>query len=396
MILHFSSLPILKIAKIAQLINILLSLVLTFALLKISDELFPARVWARLISLGSLGLLPVYYRTFAYPRGEPYVALLSMLAAWQAMRLFGRQTGTWLAAILLGLTLGLDILARQWAFFFFPALFIYGALYIWAERPRLRQILAQLALVGLVAALVGGWFYLSLYQRFGTMTAFNRTAGDQFLGNQEAGFYTGTGNGYLFTKPVRPLMSNQLLPILYADAWGDYWGYFLIEGVDSRTGRFVEGIFFENAMLSPSHGGLITNYDTFGAYLGQVNLVAVLPSLIFVAGLLFGIWEVLLCLRPPGGPRPIEASTLLTLALVFTLGGYFWFLVTYPSQAGGGTTIKATYILQVFPLFALLAANLFEKVPLLRSKQKWLWGLVPVFLYNFPALITHFYVWPWK
>lgn len=392
LILRISGLPLLQVAKIAQMIDLLLSLALTYTLLKIADELFPQRVGPRLIALGLLGMLPVYYRTFAYVRGEPYVAWLTLLAAYQAIRLFGRGQGGWLRASLLGLTLGLDMLARQWAFFFFPALFIYAGLCIWAEPARIRRIFGQLILAGLVAALVGGWFYVSLYERFGSLTAFNRTPGSQLLANQPADFYSGTGNGYLFSKPVRPLMSNQVGPILYADTWGDYWGYFLIEGIDSHTHRYVEGIYFERDVVSPKHAGLLTNYDSFGSYLGHVNLVSLLPSSVLLAGLIFGVWEAIRSLRAATRRLPVQGSVLPALALVFTLAGYFWFLVTYPSIEAGGTTIKASYVLQVYPLFALLAANLFEKVSFLRSKQKWLWALALVFVYDFPAFITQYFL----
>jgi 4-amino-4-deoxy-L-arabinose transferase-like glycosyltransferase len=409
LILRLTGLPILQVAKIAQLINVLLSLALSYTLLKLADELFPGRVSARLIALGMLALLPVYYRTFAYPRGEPYVALLTLVACYLAIRLLARTaapppngaTATtreagWGGAVLLGLILGLDVLARQWAFFFFPALFIFAALCVAADRSRFKQILVRLALAGLVAALVGGWFYLYLYRRFGSITAFNRSPGEQFLANQPDTFYTGTGNGYLFSKPVRPLLSNQVVPILYADTWGDYWGYFLIEGISAHSHTYELGVYFERALRSPGYAGMLTNYDTFGAYLGRVNLVSLLPTMLFLAGLLYGLWELIIAWRPARLKQPVEASLLLTLTLVFTLGGYLWFLVTYPSVEAGGTTIKATYILQIYPLFALLVANLFEKLSFLRAKEKWLWGLSLIFLHNFPALLTHYFANPWK
>ena len=391
-----AGLPLLQALKVAQLVDFLLSLILTFTLLKIADTLFPGRIAARLISLGMLALLPVYYRTFAYVRGEPFVACLTLVAVYLSIQIFARRRADWPRVITLGVILGIDILARQWAFFFFPALLAFVLLCAWAGETQFKAALVRVVAIILLAALLGGWFYVSLYQNYGTLTAFNRKPGEQNLGNQPVSFYTGLGLNNLFSKPVRPLLNNRLLPILYSDTWGDYWGYFLVYVIDSRSGSQVAGSNFENAISGHPPAWISTNYDSFGTYLGSVNAIAVVPSLIFLAGLLYGIWELLRYLRPEGKRPPLDGSALLTLTAIFALAGYFWFLVTYPSASSGSATVKATYIIQVYPVLALLVANLFEKLAFLRARQKWLWLLGLAFLYDFSAFITHFNVQPWK
>jgi hypothetical protein len=255
--------------------------------------------------------------------------------------------------------------------------------------------MVRLGLASLLALLVGGWFYASLYQRYGTLTAFNHAPGGQLHASQPLSFYTGLGLSSLFSKPVRPELKNRLFPILYSDVWGDYWGYFLIYVIDGRTGNQVAGANFENAVLGPPHAWLLSDYDSFGPYLGEVNLVSILPSLVLVAGIVYGLGELIKSIRPPAGVQSVEASWLLSLSLVFALAGYFWFLIGYSTFNSGGDTIKASYILQAYPVCALLVANLFEKVSFLRAKEKWLWVLGLVFLNNLPALLTHFFLPPW-
>lgn len=67
------------------------------------------------------------------------------------------------------------------------------------------------------------------------------------------------------------------------------------------------------------------------------------------------------------------SSALLVLA---SLAGYFWFLLSYPNL-GKGDTIKATYMLQIFPFLALGGAQLLEW---LRTRRPRLWGACLIYL----------------
>ena len=42
---------------------------------------------------------------------------------------------------------------------------------------------------------------------------------------------------FSFTNPIRPNFSNQFISILYADTWGDYWGYFVFTSTKLDLGR---------------------------------------------------------------------------------------------------------------------------------------------------------------
>ena len=88
-------------------------------------------------------------------------------------------------------------------------------------------------------------------------------------------------------------------------------------------------------------------------------------------------------------PRVICAFLLLTI--ITTMAGYFWFLIMYPNP-GKGDTIKATYVLQIYPFIAILAGILLEYVKT-RSQLFYrlgLCGLCLTFVHNFMAMLTHY------
>lgn len=377
-------------AKFAQLINVSLSLLLTFFLLKLCDQLDDDNTWLKFTALALLGILPVYYRTFAFVRGEPYVATFAVLSIYQALRLFSAQKKL-VHALILGVELGLLILSRQWGFFLFPAIGILAALLAWKEKRF--TLIGWTTVSFIVAFVLGGWFYLLLFRQYGTISAFNKTPAESFsFSNQPLTFYTGMGDGLLFRDPIRPAFANQLFPIFYADTWGDYWMYFTIYGRDTRTGELLSGVSLLNAAQSnPQPKWLVTNRFTVRTYQGSVNFIALLPTALLLAGLIAGLVDMLrlIGIHPQTSSQTTRA--LLALIVLFSFLGYAWFLIRYPSL-DVGNTIKATYLIQVFPLLAVLSAYLLKQM-----KQHWPYiervvsiVLVIIFLYNLPAFVTHF------
>ena len=63
--------------------------------------------------------------------------------------------------------------------------------------------------------------------RYGGPLAFSRPDPTQWtLQGRPSEFYTGLGLNKLFTEPYSPNFRNQLLPVTYADWWGDWHRYF--------------------------------------------------------------------------------------------------------------------------------------------------------------------------
>lgn len=352
-------------AKVGQLQNIPLSLGLTILLVYLCELAHPGHSSFKVVTLLLLGMLPVYYRTLSLLRGEPFVAFFALLTVYWLLRMVRDGDYGLRASVRLGAALGLLALSRQWGLMLYPAIALWALVVLIRQRHAALPLGRALTAAFALAAVVGGWFYLSLYLRFGTLTAFNMPPARTFsLANQPPDFYLGLGDGLLFRDPTRPSFENQALPILYADTWGDYWEYHLIRGDNQRT-------------LIP--------------FLGRVAALSLYPTLILMAGVLAGAADLL---RWPawvgqGAPQAPGWRSLAALVVLVSLAGYAWFLIRYPHPRGA--TIKATYILQVFPFAALLGADLLEWA---RSKRRWVWGvllllLVLVIGHNLPALVTH-------
>jgi hypothetical protein len=135
-----------------------------------------------------------------------------------------------------------------------------------------------------------------------------------------------------------------------------------------------------------------TNYETIAAYLGRVNLVSTFPSVLALASLLIAAMGIVQRRSNDSliGHRK-KINAFLLLAIGTTMVGYFWFLIMYPS-IGKGRTIKATYVLQVFPLIAILVGFFLEHV---KKRSQFLYrlilgGLCFSFFHNIFAMLTHY------
>jgi hypothetical protein len=370
-------------AKSAQLLNWLFSIGLTLYVLKICELIRPGEAGFKFCALLSLGMLPVYYKTFSLIRGEPLGALLVVVAAYHFLSMLLKKDFSMRRTLTLGLVIGLAILSRQWSFLILPA-FACSILLTWRSRSfgENRAFVSALAASVLVAALVGGWFYVSYPWgaarpgRFGTymtkvsdrMSDYTDAAGNSYWTQvSELSFSVNVGN--LFTTPVRDALADQIISIFYSDTWGDYWGYFVTGKSEQPTG--------------------------VRRYLGRVNLVSLLPTAVLLAGLGLGVYGLSTSSFRMRAADGGAAFGLLSLLVAWTLVGFSYFLLVMPNT-GHGVGVKAAYVLQIFPFVAILAAGVLEKAE--RKSRRLYWCavvlLVGVALHNVPAMITHYVVTP--
>jgi 4-amino-4-deoxy-L-arabinose transferase-like glycosyltransferase len=372
----------------AQLFNVLLSVGVTWLVVGMAGLAGGGDA----LKIGAVALLasfPVYFKTFALVRGEPWLAFFAVLAAWLTLRMVRSAEARPAAAIAAGAALGLALLSRQWGFLLAPAIVVLVAVVAWHDGARRRALTLALALLLGTAAVTAGWFYLRLPAEEGGVLAFNRRPSPQWsLLNQPTHFYLGLGLDRLFCDPVRPSFPNQLLPTFYAETWGDYWGIFVVYARDAKTGQFLRARRLEEALTEdPRPGVYVTNRDRIAPYLGRVNVAALAPFGLALAGLGLGTARLF---RFAARATPETAvPALFTLVVAASFAGYFLFLVRYP-ELGRGDTIKATYMLQAFPFLALLGAA--ALVELERRSRRWHRAAVVLLLlawmHNLPAMIT--------
>lgn len=364
--------------KTAQAINFIFSIGITLLFIQIAETLRPGSRTLKIASLALLGVMTVYYKSFAQARGEPYVAFFTVWAIYLVLRLIqNRDRLIWKDGLFLGLILGLLGLSRQWGFMLFPAVIALVPL-AWIADRKLDWRLSKVFATGMVVAfLVSGWFYIYLYLNYGTFTAFNRNTKGFSFSNQPDSFYRTTGlkNLALFKTPTRNTFNNTFIPIFYSEVWGDYWGYFVF--IRDKSYLAVNGV-GNQAQITP--------------YLGRVNAVSVYPTLIMLGGVLVGAWSLFKLLRskPEDRTRNLFYAFLFTfLASAFVL--YMYFLISYPNLLKGDT-IKATYMLHALVILPLLGGELLERI---QSYKRLAYSaamllLALVFLHNLPAMITRY------
>src|SRR5262249_28664332 len=266
-------------------------------------------------------------------------------------------------AIRLGLVLGFAILARQQGFFVILAIVLYAAARAWTSAPARARIIRDVAVALFAAAVVGGWFYAGQKLRYGSALAYAKAPAAFSLASQPREFYLGLGGRDLFLDPVRPAFRNQLLPIFYSETWGDYQGYFLVAGRDARDGSLLSGPDFDALVPAKRHKRwLRTNRFEKAAYLGRVNLLALVPSALFVAGTVAALVALARGLRRGA----VDALALPLLVVVVSFGAFVFLLLLYPSVSGN--MIKATYLLPAFPMLALLGAACADGLSLRRPR----------------------------
>jgi len=212
---------------------------------------------------------------------------------------------------------------------------------------------------GLIAAalalIVGSWFYLAMAAQTGTILAFNRPSD---ASQKPAMFFTGSGNGQLFTYPFAPAYDGQVLPIFYTEIWGDYFGFFYLPRPTLSYRVPISAV----------------------SYMSQVNWLSILPTLILIGGLLYGVRQVINLFLTRPSERTVVYS-LFTSCTVTSIVGFVWFLARYPSL--DADTAKATYVLHIFPPLCLLAADMLY---VLQLKWPRLFQLVIILL---TSIATH-------
>ena len=264
--------------------------------------------------------------------------------------------------LIFGILLGLMGLSRQWAFLLFPAYAYF--LFFKNSKDIRKKVFKFLVYSFSIAFIVCSWFYFKLFFEFGTFTAFNMTPTNFSLYNQPIDFYLINSDEilYLFTKPIRPYL-NSFLGIIYSDVWGDYWGYFVFTSKYLDIGR---------------------NQLAIGDYLARVNLISTIPTIFIFIGLL----RSKLALQKTNLEKFQPFLNFIKLSALFTIFGYFWFLIKFPVS----DAIKATYLIQFFHLITI---PLIFYLNYLQKTKKKMYGffittLMLVFVHNFSAYLSHF------
>ena len=343
-----------KATQIFQSIMYLITILINLYTLKLFNK---SKSFFNVSYLILVSLLAVNYRTISMVRGEPYI--LFFLSLFLLIIYKAENNDYFLSfkfVFLSGIIIGCIALSRQWGFLLFIPLIIL----LFFKKSK-RQYLIFWSLSSIIGFLLSGWFYIGLYRKYGSFTAFNMESKGFSFANQELTFYFPSIDQliYLFSKPIRPYLDNQFLSILYSDLWGDYWGYFTF------TSRFLD---IGRGQLS------------IGDYLARVNLISIITSIVIIIFCYFSYKKY----------KSIFLVKYINLALITSFVGYLLFTIAYPNSTGD--TIKSTYIIQAFHLMVFLASIYFNDLKKINKKvfNFTLMIFVAIYFHNFQTYLSHF------
>jgi hypothetical protein len=347
-----------NVRKVGQLQNLALSLLTLYFVLALAERIRPGNVSHKTAALVFVGFLPVYMKSMSMLRGEAFIMTITLFLVVQLSNMLPlKQMPTRRDMIVVGIAFGLLVLSRQWSLFVIVAI-VSWCLFMLAQVKLLNEKAIRWGIGALlIGFVIGGWFYLSLWMRFGSPFQFNR---DPVSADNETVTW-GLDLDALFNRPYGLTFRNDVLPKFYTEIWGDYEGYWF------QSHRYPMA-------------------DPWIRYAGLVNLVAIIPTLTLLGGVGVGMHALWRFTREDD---PKNALLILCAGIaVFSLIGYIWFLSSYPPTYGD--TIKATYMLQIFPFTALLTAEALER---LRNRSGIVYSSVIVLnvlvlIVGFPMLVT--------
>jgi hypothetical protein len=347
--------------RAALVLQAALSLGTCFLLLGLCRRLRPGDATLAITALLLLGMPAVYYRTFAFLRGEPYLVFfgaLSTLLAFDLLDGRGRSRGRTIA---LGVVWALLALSRQWGLIIVGGTFGFLFLRSLARRAEARVILAPAAAALGIALLAAVPFYArSLLAPSKSFNVKMCATCKKPVGLEKAQW--GIGWPYLVQRPVRPAMRSEPLGVLYADWWGDYHVYFLFHGARAEPGAACfDGASFSSYLLYGRPRDATTNIAEMAPYLSRINLLAAVPTLLLLGGFLAGLLTLLRTLPWREADDHSERVGLLATLVLGTLAGHLAMLVLVGLGGLGRDALKATYDLQLLPAAALLGADLLSR-----------------------------------
>tara|TARA_A100001015_G_scaffold314822_1_gene425194 strand:- start:2243 stop:3157 length:915 start_codon:yes stop_codon:yes gene_type:complete len=304
--------------------------------------------------------MAVNYRTILMIRGEPYIIFFLSLLLYLFTKIYNKKFEIKVLNILsFSLIVGMLGISRQWGLLLLPSFVII----LYYFEPDLRkQYFKFMFIVFIVSMVIIMPFYINLFLTSGSVISFNKEPESFNLNNQPLTFYNPINDDIskIFTKPIRGNLDNQLLPILYSDLWGDYWGYLAFTSNYLNQGR---------------------NQLKIGDYLARVNIISLLPTFILVVGLI----------KIRSNQKYNVLIKYIKYSILISFLGYLWFLIKYP-EIPSGDTIKSSYIIQMFHLIAFISSLYLEKIKE-KSKTSFtfiIFCLLAVFTHNISSMMSHF------
>jgi hypothetical protein len=315
----------------------------------LARRLFPGDAARTSLAAACAGLLPVNLYMSCYLGNEPLHGALAGFAILVTVGLLLERGLPARRLVLLGVLLGLAILAKLTSIALVP---VAGGFLVWksdfADRVRPRVTLARVGLAAGVLALVCGWFFVRNQLAFGTPVVGNwNVPGSDRVWWQDPGFHTAGYYAAFGAVLVHPFLAGfrSFLDGIYSTFWGDG----LIGGV-----------------VAWRHRHALWSYD----WMTLVYALALPASA-------FGIGGALLLARD--SLRGSDARRRLALCFVVLCAvaiGFAVFYLNLVHPAYGMT--KASYALPVAAPLAVFGAHGALALRRRLAASPWPWLVVPL------------------
>lgn len=317
----------------------------------------------------------VNYKAFTMIRAEPYLAFFSSILIYKLIHLLKVESINYKESVRIGLICGLMILTKQTAFSFFLGATIFLFLIYKSKKIPIKNILANSLVVFVVSFLVGGWFYINQLNRYDSLAPYPREKAEFNFKNHNTEYYFSLGLESLFSTPTKYNFDSKMLPILYSDTWGDYWGYYSYD----RT-KFDDKIYIQQ----------VNNK------LSIMNLKSLLPASILIFGFLFTIKNIF---GKEKFENKFKFNSLLLLISITSVSylAYLYFLIIYPNNFYDGSydlhgdLIKGVYIIVIVNLLTYFGVYFLERIELKNNRFfKFIFFLVLILYFSsFSDLVTN-------
>lgn len=302
-------------------LNVVFAAGAALLVLSLARELWPARPLLQLSALAFAAWLPLVAKASAMYHPAALALLLAAAGVYLAGRMLARHDYRLRLAVPLGalLLVGIGVQSSS-AWVYAAAALALGAAILVEPQAREGPLRALGAVVAVTAVVAMPWVV-------------RQTANDvPVLGNlpsmtapwdaRPASFFTDLGLPDSLTRPYRPAFVNLMIPTVYSDLWGDYFGNFAW-----------------NSSIDPAPtGGL-------GVELAAQNWIGLLPTALALAGL--GSLGALAA-RRMGNALPF---VLLVGLAILALAGFVYYAAN--AFTPDGDTIKAIFVLTALPAWAL-------------------------------------------
>ena len=228
--------------RLVQVLNALVVLGSGVLVLALARLLLPGRPLARWSALAFFICVPVVLKTAAMFHPQPLAMFLSLLAFFVTARMIVRRDYRLRLWVVLALALGCAQLVRSVSVWVAAVVVITLIAAAVAQPEHRRRIGTTLAVAALAMVLLPLPWYIHLQSTAGNAVFGRGISLTSFDSNWPPAFYFDTGLPDVIAHPQRAELEVAVIPLLYAETWGDYFGIWswnpprplLSPGIDRR------------------------------------------------------------------------------------------------------------------------------------------------------------------